>query len=150
VQVLADCPAGSLGRMKLTISLKFSGPCCFVVLGSVGAGGAGWIFLKWALEVTDVDEVESIGRSVSSERPRPCPFPDQVWRTDQSARGSGHGRYTVSFCAGPYRRWLSLSIMPAIQPPAIVRHARFYIDDRKPFVTLLVNFALLCTPTSNT
>lgn len=47
------------------------------------------------------------------------------------------GRTTV-FCTNTYRCWLIQSTMAPVRSTAIVRHSKFYIDDRKPFVTLLV------------
>ena len=50
------------------------------------------------------------------------------------------GSASANDASRPSRRdWGQLTLtMSATQPAVVVRHPKFYIDDRKPFVTLLV------------
>jgi len=54
--------------------------------------------------------------------------------------GGGHDKYAAEFWT-TYLCWSTLSTMSATQFVAPVRHSKFYIDDGKPFVTLLVRYA---------
>jgi len=61
-------------------------------------------------------------------------------QTDCLSFGIGECRAPGPLCgeAARDRCRLTLFTMSATQPAAAVRHSKFYIDDRKSFVTLLV------------